>query len=212
MRTKKPGPPRLLLLAVVLLAAFLLLFDRQWRPLLLSNAMSQAKILVTDAVTPILRDTLADFEARGEPLLTMTSDQTGQVRSLSLNALAVDRLKSDFLLAYQKNATYILTFRTTLGTLSGLDYLNALGPYLTFSAEMSQCPDVEVVSTFEEAGINQTLHRVVIRVCVDVCYLFPGGNHAERITTEYLAGETVLLGDVPSTYAYGCYSPLNVVQ
>ena len=177
------------------------MFDIQWRPMLIANAVSQAKIMVTNAVTPVIRDALAQLEAQGDALVDLTTDNAGQVRSLSLNALAVDRLKTDFILEYQKRAKYTLSFSTTVGSLSGLDYLNAMGPYLTFHAELSQYPDVELLCTFESTGINQTIHRVVFRVKVHVCFLFPGGSQSDCVTTEYLISETVLLGDVPSTYA-----------
>ena len=192
---------RWLWVACLLLVGLFLLFDLQWRPLLLSNAVSQAKIVVSDAVTAVAAEVLADFESRGEPLLTQTCDQSGQVRSLSLNALAVDRIKSGFLLAYQQRAEGELTFRTTVGTLSGIDCFNAMGPYLTFSAEVSQHPDVALISTLQEAGINQTVHRVLLRVEVEVNCLFPGGGRCETVMTEYLVAETVLLGEVPGTYA-----------
>lgn len=185
----------------LILVAFLVMFDWQWRPMLIANAVSQSKIMVTDTVTPVIQAAFAQFEAQGGGLVDLTTDREGQVRSLSLNAVAVDRLKSGFILEYQKRAQHTLSFSTTVGSLSGLDYLNAIGPYLTFHAELSQYPDVELVSTFESTGINQTVHRVVFRVNVNVCFLFPGGSRSDCVTTEYLISETVLLGEVPSTYA-----------
>ena len=192
---------RVLVVVLAVVTAFVLLFDLLWRPMLIATAVSQAKILVTNTVTPVICSTVDRFEQQGGSLVTVTTDNNGRICALSLNAMAVDRLKSDFILEYQKNAKYALTFSTAVGTLSGLDYLNAVGPYMTFSAELSQYPDVELVSTFEQAGINQTIHRVLFRVNVYVCFLFPGGNQSDCVTTEYLISETVLLGDVPSAYA-----------
>ena len=191
---------RLLKTAVVLLTGFLLLFDFRWRPILLSSAKSQAKVMIIRQINEQIDGVLKDMAEEDVAFVSMTSDASGSVRSLSLNSVAVDRLKCEFLDRYDASSDGILTFRTTLGTLSGLSMFNGLGPYLTFSAELAHAPNVEILSTFEEAGINQTLHRVVFRVLVKAGYLYPGGECSETISTDYLISETVLLGDVPSTY------------
>lgn len=191
---------RFLKVSIVFLIGFMLMFDFRWRPILVSSAESQANVMIIQSINEQIVRVLQEMEKDQLSFVSMTTDESGCVRSLSVNSVAVDRLKCDFLTQYHDASESVLTFRTTLGTLSGLNFLNGLGPSLTFHAELAHAPDVEIVSSFEEAGINQTIHRVVFRAVVDANFLYPGGGSSQQITTDYLVSETVLLGEVPKTY------------
>ena len=55
-------------------------------------------------------------------------------------------------------------------------------------------------SEFLSAGINQTLHRLVLNVDVPLSILLPGsrGNTVAKVTV--CVAETVIVGRVPDTY------------
>ena len=50
---------------------------------------------------------------------------------------------------------------------------------------------------FESAGINQTVHKLSLRINADIRILTPSGTITEKITTSVLIGETVIVGNVP---------------
>ena len=56
--------------------------------------------------------------------------------------------------------------------------------------------------SFEQAGINQTLHRVMLDVSVTVYLLIPGETLSTQVDSEICVAETVIVGQVPETYLY----------
>ena len=55
---------------------------------------------------------------------------------------------------------------------------------------------------FESAGINQTKHRIVLRIDVYVSVLLPGYSAVTQVSNEITVAETVIVGEVPDTYTY----------
>ena len=69
--------------------------------------------------------------------------------------------------------------------------------------------DAALTSAFSQAGINQTLHQLVMVVSVDVSVLVLGQTSSFTVNSEVVVAETVIVGDVPSTYLQtgGTYGP-----
>ena len=201
---RKPKFIALLRLVVVLLIGFIILFDSQWRPMLLSCAQSQAKLQITQAINDSFEFAFNDRDVTQE-CSTISYGANGDVKSISVNNTALNDLKIKFVDHFVDNAQGTVDFSVTLGTLSGISYFNCLGPFMKFFAEISQYPETKFVSTFEAQGINQTIHRIVMRVEVDVNYIFPGGSGSDSVVSEYIVSETVIVGNVPDSYT-------NIIQ
>ena len=60
--------------------------------------------------------------------------------------------------------------------------------------------DANFVSHFRQAGINQTLHQLTMIVSVDVSVLVLGQTSSFSVNSEVVVAETVIVGDVPSTF------------
>lgn len=200
----KPKYIAIFRLIVVLLVGFIILFDLQWRPMLLACARSQAMLSMTQAINDSFeyafsnRDVTLDFS-------TVRYGSDGDVKSISVNNTALNDLKLKFVDHFVDNAQGTVDFSVTLGTLSGISYFNCLGPFMKFFAEISQYPEAQFVSSFEAQGINQTIHRIVLKVDVDVNYIFPGGSDSDNVISEYVVSETVIVGNVPDSYT-------NIIQ
>lgn len=191
-------------LIVIFLIGFTVLFDLQWRPMLLSCAQSQAKLQITQAINDSFERAFAERDMTSE-FSTIRYGTDGDVKSISINNVALNELKLKFVDDFVENAFGIVEFSVTFGTLSGISYFNCLGPFMNFFAEISQYPEAQFVSEFESQGINQTLHKVTMKIIVDVSYIFPGGDGSDTILSEYVVSETVIVGNVPDSYT-------NIIQ
>ncbi len=58
----------------------------------------------------------------------------------------------------------------------------------------------DLKSEFEEAGINQTLHRVYLEVVCNVTILTPYETITETITNQVLLIEGLIVGNIPDAY------------
>jgi hypothetical protein len=61
---------------------------------------------------------------------------------------------------------------------------------------------VDMAYEFEDAGINQTLHRVLADITVTVFLLIPGETLSATVDSQVCVAETVIVGQVPDTYLY----------
>ena len=60
--------------------------------------------------------------------------------------------------------------------------------------------ETDITSSFKSAGINQTLHRINLKIKVDVNINVGTLYQTETVETEILLAETVMLGNVPEMY------------
>ncbi len=203
-RYRKFKPIIFIRIAVLLLIGFMFLFDFQWRPMLFACAQSQANVQITQAINDAIEVALAN-QNQTISFADVKYSDSGAVQSLTVDSKSLNKLKADFIDSYIADSEYILDFSVTLGTLSGISYFNCMGPFMRFFAELSHYPDAQFVSRFVSEGINQTLHRVVLRVGVEINYIFPGGNKTDILETEYVISETLIVGNVPNSYT-------NIIQ
>ena len=58
----------------------------------------------------------------------------------------------------------------------------------------------DFTSSFSEAGINQTLHQILMEVSMDVTILVAGGTKKATISQTVVVAETVIVGIVPESF------------
>ncbi len=75
------------------------------------------------------------------------------------------------------------------------------GPDILIELNQYKSIKAETKSSFEAAGINQTLHRLTLELEVEAVVLLPGLN-AERVyaSLSLPIAETVIVGETPKTY------------
>ena len=57
-----------------------------------------------------------------------------------------------------------------------------------------------LTSGFEEAGINQTNHKLYLTVCSNVSVILPLENKVVDTQTQILIAESIIVGKIPDTY------------
>ena len=59
---------------------------------------------------------------------------------------------------------------------------------------------VELLSRFTDAGVNQTCHQLVLEVDVTVSVLLPGAVAYRHLAQEAILSETIIVGKIPQVY------------
>ena len=153
----------LLVLAVILLVAFLMLRSR-YREIVTELAETQVK----NATSDLTNDAIA------KQILNIINDEI----------LALDTADIGI----------------PLGSLFLPEFFSGKGPAIPVHILSIRNSDATFESNFSQAGINQTLHRLNMIVSVDVSVLVMGETDSFTIHSEVVVAETVIIGDVPSTY------------
>jgi sporulation protein YunB len=199
----RAGAPRLLrgLLAgllVLLLAGAGFAAWRQLDRTMREYAAVWCGDLAARSVSTAMAETLA---AVSQPLSTLQTDENGVV-ALQIDAAAASRLKAEAALAVSRELLALEREGGSipLGTLLGSRLLMGRGPRVRFRLLPVGNAQLELLSRFREAGINQTCHQVVLQAEITVGVMLPGAELYRKVTQEAILSETVIVGAVPQVY------------
>ena len=188
-----------IIIAILLTIAF----ESYMKPLQDKIMENEARGLVEERVSKIADDVISSSDYDYDKLLVKTENKNGGVMSLSVNTPAVNKIQNEFSDVFQNKMDDLNTqyFSVPLGDLTNLTMLSSLGPRIKFSYDMTGSVDVELKSTFESTGVNQTIHRVNMIVDAEVVFISQSYMENLKIRNEFAISETVIVGDTPD-YLY----------
>ena len=200
----------MIILVVAVSLAFLMLRSR-YRDIIQELAQTQVKNTTSDLTNDAIAKQIAQGVIQYDRIVYFEKDLDGRITALKTNMSEVNRLKTDILNLINDE---ILALDTSdigipLGSLFLPELLSGKGPAIPVHILSIRNSDAAFTSAFSQAGINQTLHQLVMVVSVDVSVLVLGQASSFTVNSEVVVAETVIVGDVPSTYLQtgGTYGP-----
>ena len=146
------------------------------------------------------RRTLGDGQY--DTLVTVVQNDAGRVSSIQTDALQINVLKGRISeAACGALAAHTLTAAIPIGSLTGLDILAGRGFALHVPVRTAGYAVSDVQSVFSDAGVNQTVHRLMLTVHAEVCLSMAKTQKTETLAYEVCIAETVIVGEVPQFYA-----------
>ena len=192
---------RLSLALLILLVALGLLRSRLY-PVLRSLAETQVKNTASDLINDAIAEQIAAGNIQYDRIVYFEKDLNGRITALKTNIGEINRLKTDVLNII--NDEILTTDESGLGVALGSlffpEFLSGKGPKLPVRILVIRNSEADFYSEFLEAGINQTLHRLNMKVFLDVTVLVLGSTTEFTISSHMVVAETVIVGDVPETY------------
>ena len=194
---------KLLALAFILIGLFLLA-EASFRPMIESINAYECHELVSDIINDAILSELEQSNVDYSSLVTLTMNGNGEVTSVQSNILNINKLKTNVAERVEREIERLsdVDIQIPIGTLLGLQLLHGKG----FNVGMSVTPlgyaTTTIISEFTEAGINQTLHRIIIEINADVDAIIPGFETRVPVKTSIVAAETVIVGRVPDAYTH----------
>lgn len=196
------------ILWIVLPAAFLFLLGALLRTQInpLTEELAVAK--VSDYASNVINDAVNTQISQGnisyDDLVQLQTDASGNITALTTNMREMNRLKTQLLKIldsdiYDVNDNEI---GVPSGNLTGIQLLSGRGPMIPVKIVAVSSSDANFLGEFSDAGINQTLHRIILNVSLDLIVLLPSGTITDHVSTDVCVAETVLMGPVPQNYTY----------
>ena len=191
-----------------LLAAFLtvslgfLMLRSRYRDVIRDLAETQVKNTTSDLTNDAIAKQIDEGIIQYDRIVYFEKDLDGRITALKTNMSEVNRLKTDILNLINDE---ILALDTSdigipLGSLFLPELFSGKGPSIPVRILSIRNYDASFASSFSQAGINQTLHQVTMIVSVDVAVLVLGQTSSFTVNSEVVVAETVIVGDVPSTF------------
>lgn len=195
---------------------FLLLFlvDRGIRPIMKANATIRIKALTTAAINEAVIQTLEQEKGNYDRLILLEKDEDGKVTSIQTDAAAISKIQSALTQAVMSCLSKLESsdIRMNLGTLLQPEYFAGRGPSLRFLLQPNGYVTTKIISSFSEAGINQTQHKILFRVSAPMAGAIPGYTTQTTIDTDFVLADTIIVGNIPEYYTNVVTEDKNLVS
>ncbi len=188
----------MLLMLIMLTAAVSL----RIRPILKNLSEVQAAYISNQAIDQAAAEVLARDDISYDDFISLNLLEDGTVASMTSNIQSMNNFKTEIAAAVQeKLGEYqYRTVSIPIGTLTGIDLLSGRGPGLDIKIKLYSTVSAELESEFEGAGINQTRHRIICKVTVEISAILSWCSSYTTVEGSFAVSETILLGNVPDSY------------
>ena len=194
---------RCFLLAAVLIVSALAA-DAQLRPAVTAAARSQADLYATQAIQEAVYRQVEQLELDYGDLVRLTYSDQGTVTSLQTDMLAMSKMQSVVTSSVIESILEFSSQRVVLpaGSLTGNPFLSGRGPEVEIRLIPAGFVQTRLKNVFDEAGINQTRHQILLNVKLEIQAVLPGYAIADQVDTDVCLAETVIVGLVPGAYTW----------
>ena len=178
--------------------------ERGVRPVMKQVAESRANSMTTTMINTAVNEQLSKMNLEYQDMVDLERDAQGNILAVRTRMAAVNQFQTEISLAVQSAIdTYgAQKIDIPLGTLTGSALFNNKGPNLPLTITMTGSMSAVITGSFEEAGINQTRHQIVLTVSADANAAVPWYGISTRVEVDFILTETVLVGKVPQSYTY----------
>lgn len=191
-----------LIILLIVIAGWV--YWKSMTPTILDVAQTRLKSETTRAINDALNIAITDGCAYSD-FITIEKDANNEISLIYANSAKVNAIARQMALVSQTKISALTSFDVDipLGTLSGIPLLSEKGPKVNIEVSPVGTVNCTFTSTFESAGINQTLHRIYLNVESVVDLIIPSAHTQVQTVTPILLCESVIIGKVPQTFLQG---------
>ncbi len=161
-----------------------------------------AKQAITLSIEEAIKEKISAQDIEYNDFVTIERDSSGNILGITTNMVNMNQFKSEITTTIQEKLINNSS-RTSvpIGTLIGGNLLRGYGPGVPLKIGLIGNVDINFKSSFESAGINQTIHKIYLTIHASCYSYLPGMKSESDVDTTVVVAETVIVGEVPSTYA-----------
>ncbi len=191
----------LLLCFGVLIAGFFSLRSK-YRLVIGDLAQTSVKNATSDLANDSVAQQIENGNIQYDRIVYFEKDINGRITALKTNIGEVNRLKTDILNIINGRilALDAADIGIPIGSLFLPEFFSGKGPAIPVHILAIRNSDATFSSNFIQAGINQTLHQLVMEVNVEAAVLVLGETSTFQVSSQIVVAETVIVGEVPNTF------------
>jgi sporulation protein YunB len=191
------------LIAVLILLSLAAFVVIRLRELVVQVALYTVTDIFTQTINEAISKKINDGSLDYEDLITLEKDTDGNITALVTNSAKINLLQAEITntVIAEISDQLATTIEIPLGNVLGSTIFSNKGPNIPVEVLSVTNSSAEFKNEFAAAGINQTRHQIMLSIRLDIELLVPGERVNTYVETEMVIAETVLVGDVPQTYA-----------
>ncbi len=194
---------KFLLILFLCVFVVVLIFALFVNPVLINTIELKSKALSTSAINEAI-NIVVSRGVRYDNLITIVTDDLGNITMIQANAVEANNISKQLAQTTEKLIDDYgdLGVEIPLGAFSGVPILSGSGPNVNLKITPIGSVHCKFVSDFEQAGINQTIHRIYITINANVGIVMPLYTRKFSTSQQVLISESILIGSVPEVYLY----------
>lgn len=189
-----------LTISIVFLSVILIKLYGNIKPALESLCNSNAKAVALRSTEKAVNKYIKQVDYN--ELMSVQKNNDGSIQSINANVVSMNKLATDIAESIQteleKNSFGNITL--PFGSIIGTQVLGGYGPKIKIKTVVTGSIMVKFKSSFDEAGVNQTRHRIVAEITTKTKTISPIYTDMQEYVKELTVAETVIIGSSPSTY------------
>lgn len=200
-KKKKKLSRKLIVLGILfLILAFFL--DVHTRPTVISMCNYHLDQFATTKINEAIMESIKELDYNYNDYATIQTGSDGKILAIHSNARQITNIHTNVMKkvdrAIEEFNSQTIDLHT--GSLSGIVWLSGLGPIVSIRITPKGKTCSEIVSNVEEAGINQTLHQIKLKITANIAGFIPGYSTEIQAKCEYVLAESLIVGSVPNHY------------
>ena len=201
-RSKKRKRLTIVIISIVFFFAVCILYLRlAVAPVLKTVSEDQVRALAVTAVNEAVSEVMEQSPSYTD-MVIIGYDNENCINSIRINSTAVNSIVQKSTIDSQNRITELGShgIDVPVGSLSGIMLFSGKGPDLNLRVVPVGSVTAKLCSEFKEAGINQTNHRIYLRIGAKISAILPGANNVINTETDVVILESVIIGKIPDTY------------
>lgn len=190
-----------LFLALIIMLASFLALESRLRPGMLEVAGVQAQQAALMAMNQAIKEQVGgqlDYQS----IVVIHKDSQGKVVLMQPDTFQLNKLASSTAIEVQETLNQLAeqTFSFPLGQAFNSPILASYGPRIGFKIKPQGAVQTRIEDRFEDAGINQTRHRIYLTMESRLLLVLPLVSQPLSVSTTMPLVESIIVGGVPSAY------------
>jgi len=178
-----------------------LFIDNNINPAIITFSEASIQSIAQTAINDSIKDILGS-SIKYTDLINVLTDKDGSVTMIQANTMKMNSLASQASQLVQEKVKSMgnQNIKIPLGTIFGSKLLAGWGPNIPVRIISFPSVSTDFDSEFEQSGINQTRHKIYMVMRAKVRIAIPLSTADIDITSRVPVTETIIVGDVPSSY------------
>jgi sporulation protein YunB len=192
----------LIIIAIIMInfTLFIYIFDKTVMPTVMAVADAEMRAKAIEIVNrAIINEYSKQFNY--DEVIRVDKDLEGNIVMLKADTLKMNKIATDVALESQRELQKLgeVGIKIPLGYITRNNILSYYGPSITIKMQPIGHVETKYSSEFESAGINQTRHKIYVKVKTTVRVIIPLKSNDIEVTNEVPIAETIIVGKTPNT-------------
>ncbi len=201
----QPRYPKKIFICIIILLSITVvpfaILESNLKPTIVAIAKAEAELIAVKAIQDAVNEKVAK-SVEYKDLIFIRTDNRGRVVLMQANTIKINSLAAETILDIQRSLSKLegKVIPIPLGQALQSQLLAAYGPKIKVTLVPIGTVKVKVADDFQQAGINQTRHRLYLNVFSKVKIIIPLVTDNIEVAAQVPIAETIIVGEVPQTY------------